>query len=79
MVAVYMQLRWNFEGLRQTVTLSKNSADDWISQESMKFDTLTSRIGTVFLLALAEKKAKWGDYFMSHLCLSMVSCFSLWL
>ena len=33
---------------------------EYISQENMKFDALTSWIGTVFPLALAEEKAKWG-------------------
>lgn len=33
---------------------------EYISQENVKFDTLTSWIESVFPLALAEEKAKWG-------------------
>lgn len=36
---------------------------EYISQENMKFDTLTSWIGTVFPLALEEEKTEWGGQF----------------
>jgi len=57
-----MRLRQNFEGLRQTATLCLGIQlmTEYISGENMKFDTLTSWIRTVFLLARAEEKAVRG-------------------
>lgn len=40
---------------------------EYISQENTESDTLTSWIGTVFPLALAEEKAKWGGLLLHEL------------
>lgn len=46
--------------VRQSHCLGIRLMTEYISQENMKFDTLTSWIGTVFPLAQAAEKAKWG-------------------